>query len=198
MKLVSWNIRGCNHPRKMKTLARKIKQEKPTVLFLQETKCSSESMEGYSQRIWKGCRVIATDAKGMSGGMAILWQPSRNNMTAGRANTFSVTMDFAIEGRNVKGTLVNIYGPSAFAKKQSILNFLRWQADQASVGSWVLGGDFNLITSLLEKKGGRRELDKFQEAFGEILTRSALLDVETGNGWFTWNNKRGGASSGSL
>ena len=55
----------------------------------------------------------------------------------------------------------------------------------------MIGSDFNLITSLSEKKGGKRDLDRFQEAFGEILTRSSLLDVETGNGWYTWNNKRG-------
>ena len=44
MKIFSWNIRGCNHPRKIKTLARKIKLEKPDILFLQETKCSFETM----------------------------------------------------------------------------------------------------------------------------------------------------------
>ena len=35
-------------------------------------------------------------------------------------------------------------------------------------------------------------MDNFQEAFRECLARGLLIDVETGNGWFTWNNKRGG------
>ena len=35
-------------------------------------------------------------------------------------------------------------------------------------------------------------MDKFQEAFSECLARGPLIDVEMGNGWFTWNNKRGG------
>ena len=76
MKIVSWNIRGCNHPRKIKTLIRKVKQGKPNVLFLQETKCSSEVMEKLGQKIWKGCRVIAVDAARMAGGLAVLWKPN--------------------------------------------------------------------------------------------------------------------------
>ena len=67
MKIISWNIRGCNHPRNIKTLSRKMKQEKPDLLFLQETKCSFEFLMRISQRIWKGSSVMAMDAKGMEG-----------------------------------------------------------------------------------------------------------------------------------
>ena len=68
MNIISWNIRGCNHPRKIKTLARKIKQEKPDIFFLQETKCSYETLMKVGQQIWKGSSVMATDAEGMGGG----------------------------------------------------------------------------------------------------------------------------------
>ena len=35
-------------------------------------------------------------------------------------------------------------------------------------------------------------MDKYQEEFREILSQSSLVDLETRDGWFTWNNKRGG------
>ena len=73
MKIISWNIRGCNHPRKLKTLGRKIKMEKPDVLYLQETKCSFEKMMRIGLKVWKGSRVMAIDSVGMRGGIAILW-----------------------------------------------------------------------------------------------------------------------------
>ena len=72
------------------------------------------------------------------------------------------------------------------------MGFLQWIQEQAEWGQWVLGGDFNLISNLEEKKGGRRTMDKFQEAFSECLAQGPLVDVETGSGWFTWNNKCGG------
>ena len=68
MKIISWNIRGCNHPRKIKTLARKMKQEKPNLHFLQETKCNFDSLMRISQRIWKGISVMEIDDEGMGGG----------------------------------------------------------------------------------------------------------------------------------
>ena len=88
--------------------------------------------------------------------------------------------------------LGNIYGPNCFPEKQSFMDFLNWLKEKAKQSSWVLGGYFNLIADLGEKKGGRRALEKYQEAFNEFLAQSSLVDVETGCGWFTWNNKWGG------
>ena len=56
----------------------------------------------------------------------------------------------------------------------------------------MMGGDFNLIANLGEKKGGRRTMDKFQEAIGILQAQRSFMDMETGNGWYTWNNKCGG------
>ena len=75
MKLISWNIRGCGNPRKWKTLNRKIRQESPDILFLQETKCSHGGLEKIKDKIWKGSHVMDNDAVGQSGGIGILWQP---------------------------------------------------------------------------------------------------------------------------
>ena len=75
-----------------------------------------------------------------------------------------------------------IYGPSCFQEKHSFMGFLQWLQDQAEQGQWVLGGDFNLIANLEEKKGGRRTMDKFQEPFSECLARGPLVDMETGSG----------------
>ena len=54
----------CSHPKKVNTLARKIKQERPDALFLQETKCSYEGLEKIRSKIWKGSQVMALDAAG--------------------------------------------------------------------------------------------------------------------------------------
>ena len=88
--------------------------------------------------------------------------------------------------------MVNTYGPSSFPEKQAFLDFLEWINRQAEGARWVMGGDFNLIANLGEKKGGQRSLDKYQEAFGAFEASSSFVDLETNNGWYTWNNKWGG------
>jgi len=54
----------------------------------------------------------------------------------------------------------------------------------------MLAGDFNIITSLAEKKGGTRRLDRDAKEFSKLINRAELVDLKTKNGQFTWNNKR--------
>ena len=91
-------------------------------------------------------------------------------------------VDFKILGSGITGTISNIYGPSAFPQKQDFIHHLRWLDSLAKEGRWIVGGDFNLITALREKKQGRRVLDKYQEEFRDILAHSSLVDLETGDG----------------
>jgi hypothetical protein len=54
----------------------------------------------------------------------------------------------------------------------------------------ILAGDFNIITSLVEKKGGTRRLDRDAEEFSVSIDTVEMVDIKTNNGQFTWNNKR--------
>eukprot|EP00253_Pinus_taeda_P013830 PITA_13830 len=58
--------------------------------------------------------------------------------------------------------------------------------------AWIIGGDFNLIRSLEEKKGGIRKMDHFMDKFNELIEDLRLVDIQTINWICTWNNRRGG------
>ena len=123
-------------------------------------------MDRISSKIWKGSQVMALDASGQSGGVAVLRNPQAVELSNWRANKFSLIADFRHLVTRMKGTLANTYGPSSFPEKQAFLDFLEWVNRQAEGARWVMGGDFNLIANPGEKKGGRRSLDRYQEAFG--------------------------------
>ena len=142
-------------------------------------------MQYIRQKIWKGSQVMALDVDGMKGGIAILWQAREVDLMGWRAGHFSLEDDFQILGTEIKGMIVNIYGLSGFPQKQAFFHHLRWLCEKETKGNWIIGEDFNLITSLQEKKWGKQALDKYQEDFGETLTNSTLVDLETGDGWFT-------------
>ena len=57
---------------------------------------------------------------------------------------------------------------------------------------WILGGDFNLIMNLEEKKGGIRNLNTASVHFNDLIDTLDLIDVRTSNGIFTWNSKQAG------
>ena len=71
MKLISWNIRGLNGRSKQRMLKMKMQKDPPSVLFLQETKCPSDSPTAILARIWKKCTTIAIDVQGALGGLSI-------------------------------------------------------------------------------------------------------------------------------
>ena len=67
---------------------------------------------------------MALDEDGMKGGIAILWQDCEVDLMGWRARHFSLVADFAIRGIEITGTIVNIYGLSAFPQKKEFLNHI--------------------------------------------------------------------------
>ena len=57
---------------------------------------------------------------------------------------------------------------------------------------WIVGGHFNMIRIVDEKKGGIRTPDQNMETFNEMITEQRLVDIPTINGIYTWNNQRRG------
>jgi len=56
----------------------------------------------------------------------------------------------------------------------------------------VVGGDFNIIRCLEEKKGGQIILSKISEGLSRKINELELVDLETTNNLYTWSNKRTG------
>eukprot|EP00253_Pinus_taeda_P005824 PITA_05824 len=89
---------------------------------------------------------------------------------------------------------INIYSPQRLEDKLVFLESLNKLMDRHPDANFILGGDFNMITSLMEKKGGLRKLNSDGEQFKDFIDNARLVDVYPKQGKFTWNNRRGGES----
>ena len=76
MKILSWNARGLNNHRKQRLLRKKVKNENPDMIFLQETKCSSQKMKGINKNLGKRMDYTEVEGNGMEGGLATFGIPS--------------------------------------------------------------------------------------------------------------------------
>eukprot|EP00253_Pinus_taeda_P022907 PITA_22907 len=90
--------------------------------------------------------------------------------------------------------ITKVYGPQSMEDKLQLVTTLEDLKKRYPSLPWILGGDFNMTKSLTEKKGGTRTLGRYFVAFQNFLTDMKLVDMETSNGIFTWNNKRGGST----
>jgi exonuclease III len=193
MKILSWNIRGLNAKRKQDFLKDRIKKDQPDILLLQETKCAGIEANITIQRCWKQAQYVEVDANGAAGGFAILWNPTTVLLDNFFTSKWTITASFRLIGSNKQGYITNVYGPPRPGDKEAFLQHLEWIAEHLGTQRWILGGDFNMITGLEEKKGGHRSLGNDNINFNDTIGRLKLIDVGTDNGMFTWSNRRSGA-----
>jgi hypothetical protein len=85
--------------------------EKPTIVFLQETKCSSEEMEKSTRRIWKGAQVVEIDVEVIVGGLLLLWNSNLVSFSNICAMHLIISAQFHILGSETKGVVMKVYNP---------------------------------------------------------------------------------------
>lgn len=110
-------------------------------------------------RLWIKEKIVVITAEGSYGGLGLSWDPSQLNMKSLSQNSYVLSTSFHLLGTNLHGFLSNVYGPQASIRKQEMLMHIHSLNDIVDTHKWVIGGNFNIITSLREKKGGRRNME---------------------------------------
>eukprot|EP00253_Pinus_taeda_P026964 PITA_26964 len=193
MRLISWNIRGLNGPRKTRLLKNMIKEENPQVLFLQETKCDSNVHDRLPTKFWPGIHNIVVHADGASGGLAILWDSRAMVLNNFHAHRNFLQATFHILGTNQHGLLTNVHFPQETHRKSEILNSISALNQNRPLPLWIGRGDFNMITRLDERRGGRRRSSHEGSLLKDFIQNNWLINLPSNNGVFTWNNTQGGS-----
>jgi exonuclease III len=72
MSLLSWNCRGLGNLQAVQDLCWLVKDKRPTLIFLMETKLPSHSLEIIKVKTGYGS-IFVVDSVGRSGGLALMW-----------------------------------------------------------------------------------------------------------------------------
>lgn len=125
MKLISWNVRGINGPGKYRMLKNMILQEQLHIVFMQETKCSTSTLEPILSKAWAGCKTTIVDETGALGGLAIAWNSQHIYLTNIRSSHYFIQAMFHLIGTNIHGHLTNVYFPQESTQKIKQLKTLK-------------------------------------------------------------------------
>lgn len=133
-------------------LSNRMKLAMLDIIFIQETKCSIQKIKQIHNKWLSKFEFLEVKAENTVGGILTLWNPqkviivdvdtTRNYLSAiiqpmGMSDTFLVT---------------NVYGPQRIDEKLRFLNSLADLRSRHKEIPWVIGGDFNMIKSLSEKR----------------------------------------------
>eukprot|EP00253_Pinus_taeda_P010319 PITA_10319 len=161
-------------------------------MFLQETKCNSPNIISLGKKLGTHMEIIDIESQGREGGLATIWDARYIQMLSSEANKHFLVTVFQPIGNSNAFLCINVYSPQKLEDKLSFLDNLHNIIRRYPSSKCIFGGDFNMITTLLEKKGGLRKLGRDAEAFVSFIESTKLVDVIPKSGSFTWNNRRGG------
>lgn len=185
MKLTSWNLRGLNSPGKLRMIKNMIKQEQPQIFFMQETKCNSNTLGNILSRAWPGCHSVAVDASGASVGLEIAWNTQAITLSDFHASHHIIQATFHVISTNIHVHLSNVYFPQEASNKIAILDTIEALNFNRLHPLWIIGGDFNMITKLEEKRGGQAKLEKENGHFKYFIQNNMLIYLQFCNGMHT-------------
>lgn len=187
MSLLSWNCRGLGHPRTVRELHSWVKDKKPDLVFLIETKLRNTRMQVIRRKLnFSG--MLTVDPVGKSGGLALLWRdPAEVDIINFSARHICARV--SLSGLEEPWKFTGFYGsPDCGARADSwlILRHLQSYSPQ----DWLCMGDFNEILDLSEKKGGRSRNLSQMDSFLSALVDCNLGDLGFKGSKYTWRNKR--------
>lgn len=165
MKFTTWNIRGLGSKRKQRMMNNRMKQAAPYIIFVQETKCSIQKLRQIHSKWFSRFEFLEVKAENTTGGILTLWNPQKIGIIDAEASRNYLSVVIQPVGDRDIYLVTNVYGPQRLDDKIRFIDSLVDLRVRHEGIPWVLGGDFNMIRSLLEKKGGTRTLNKYSLAF---------------------------------
>lgn len=188
-RIISWNVRGINDPKKRQLIIGGLRKWKPDIVCLQEIKmeCMNDHIV-WSLWSSRGIRYYYNPVVEIARGIIILWKKSQFSCNDCFAGKYMLSCIFR-DGRSGTWWLFSgIYNKREGNERKTLWDDLeecrsRWK------GPWEVGRDFNMILHKSERSGDQFSA-KCADEFKEIVDRLGLMDLPLVGGRWTWSNLR--------
>jgi len=180
MQLLSWNVRGLGGAEKKKEVCNLVREKKPFVLCIQETKLPVFDAFVYKS-IWGDGNVDYSYqlSVGASGGIVTLWDLREVEVWS----TMSFDHVLAVAGCFVQfGDLFvvfNFYAPCDSSRQQALWNVLSSRLVALANQNVCVCGDFNAIRCVEERRS-------VSTVFNGFITNNCLVDLPLRGRTYTW------------
>jgi hypothetical protein len=187
MILLSWNYKGLAQSSTICALRAIIRSNHPDIIFLSETKTNLASsilfQLGYSL-------FVQAPSSGSRGGLLLAWH-SDIKLTSLFVSHNLICVHCFSNSPDVKCLISFVYR-SPYQKSGS--DFLSQLADFGFDSSvpWLCIGNFNSITSSMDKLGGQPFNGLAQNDFRQFMNSFGMIDLGFSGNPYTWSNHRQG------
>ncbi|XP_070035267.1 uncharacterized protein [Nicotiana tomentosiformis] len=189
MKILLWNCRGANGADFRRNLKAVLSWNNPTMVCFTETKMKKAANEALMVEFWF-TNMLHVDAIGYSEGMIMLWREHEvAHVDPIAATNQEIHANVQVSTSSQPCILSWVYASTSFNNKK-----IRWDnLEHISVSHaqhWILCGDFNEITSAVDKFGGNPINNNRANALLDCLQNINMVDLRFTGSRFTWSNLR--------
>lgn len=190
--MISWNVQGLGRPLTFQNIRGLCYAHRPSLVFLMETKNKSQFVDKIRERTQlNNCFYV--DLVGLSGGLALWWDDSISINIISSSEFFIYAVVSQPGGVN-KWRLSCVYVNPSHGVRSLVWSHLR-SVCNSSLLPWLCIGDFNEVSSRLEKQGGRPVSASRLESFNTLISDCSLMDLECKGLSYTWTNNRVGSAN---
>ena len=188
MSWLCWNVRGLGNQRTVRELAKLVRAQDPSIMFLAETWVDKARLEFLCDELLFDKKWIVQRVT-RAGGLALLWKNSIDiSVISSSLNHIDAIVN---KGKDDSWRFTGIYGFPEAGGKHETWEMLQ-RLNQQFVLPWVYAGDFNEILRGHEKLGGVLRRESEMVAFRDMVDECGLVDLGYVGHKFTWRGKRQG------
>jgi len=157
--IISMNIRGLRADLKFFALKDLFLSAKPKIILVQETMHNKQESISYFKKMFPSWFMVASKAKGLLGGLAVMWDPSWIKAKAYKCFV-GILISAVISRHSCPINILNIYAPY---KNKSLFWEFFFDSGIFDVDSLMIAGDMNITISSEEHWGKCRKYDPLSD-----------------------------------
>lgn len=176
MKIIPWNIHGLNSPHKLDVLKNLVRDHRPDIIIIQETKMSKEKVEKI--KLFKYGEFCGGSSDGASGGISIFWNLKRVSGELITQDSYLAFIRFYHIGDGTSFLLTNVYAPNNRLGSSKFWKKLEDIRAPYKDDMWIIMRDFNSPLHDDEKFGGfLSQLDSRVDLLN-LINNQGLHDID--------------------
>ncbi|XP_030478300.1 uncharacterized protein LOC115695372 [Cannabis sativa] len=186
MSIISWNARGLGSKRAFRSLSLLVKQNRPTLLYIMESKLPVGALNKFASSL-KFPNGLEVPRVGLSGGLLLLWTHVVDvTLLSYNISHFHCYLKFP----NFHAfTFTAFYGAPHTQNKLHTWQLIDRLGSTARLQPWLIMGDFNDYLSLSDKIGGNMSRAPSAQ-FQSFIDNHELHPLTPLGNLFTWTNRQ--------
>jgi hypothetical protein len=186
MNCLAWNCRRLGNPCTVQEIARLVRAQDPSVVFLIETWQDEGPLEKLRCQLQFENKFIA-QSRNKGGGLCLLWKKEVKL----RVYSFSHSHIDAVVNENQPDAwrFTGFYGAPETHNREESWNLLQRLNAQFKL-PWCCMGDFNELVRIEEKQGRHARSERQMQLFRDVLDECSFMDLGFTGPRFTWTNNR--------